>query len=66
MAGYLKINFWTFGLALAVVSIPVFFLRESNPRWAWAYVALIMLMLVITYRTGMSAFANYFSSALKG
>jgi hypothetical protein len=66
MAGYLQINFWTFGLALAIVAVPVFFLRENNPRWAWAYVALILLMLAITYRTGVAAMANYFSRALKG
>jgi hypothetical protein len=66
MAGYLQINFWTFGLALAVVSLPVFFLRENNPRWAWAYVFLILLMLVTFYRTGVAAMANYFSRALKG
>ncbi len=66
MAGYLQINFWTFGLALAVVAAPVFFLRDSNPRWAWAYVFLILLMLVTFYRAGVMTFASFFSRALKG
>jgi hypothetical protein len=62
-AGYKDIPIGTFLFALLIVSIPAFALESSNERsWAWRYTTIIILGMLITNYSGISAFTNYISS----
>jgi hypothetical protein len=64
MAGYQQIPFPRFALALAIVAVPALLLEQHNERWAWAYVALILLGLVIANWSGLSAFSSFVQGVL--
>jgi len=64
--GYQKISFWSFALALAIVSVPALFLNDQNDRWAWSYVALILLGMLLINWSGMGTFFAYLQGAMKG
>jgi lipopolysaccharide export LptBFGC system permease protein LptF len=64
--GYQKISFWSFALALAIVSVPTLFLTDRNETWAWSYVGLILLGMVLLNWPGMSTFFAYLQDAMKG
>ncbi len=59
-------DWWRFALGLAVVSIPAALLENSDSRWAWRYVALILLALVIFYWSGLGQFARFMTRELGG
>jgi len=61
---YSKIGFWRFVLALAVITIPAALLENTNEKWAWRYVLLILLMLIVTQFKGVEAFAAFIRSEL--
>jgi hypothetical protein len=63
---YQKISFWSFALALAIVSVPALFLSEGDDRWAWSYVGLILLGMLLLNWPGMSTFFAYLQNAMKG
>jgi len=65
-AGYRKIPFTRFALAAVVISLPAMLLEQTGrARWAWAYVGLIILMMVVFYADGLSKAASFTSSMLK-
>jgi hypothetical protein len=64
---YVNIPFWKFALGLTITAIPLTFLEQTNPKWAWAYA----LILVLGFATvggnveGLATAANYFSKELQ-
>ena len=65
-AGYRKIPFVRFVLAAAVIAAPAMLLEQTGrARWAWAYVGLILLMMVVFYADGLSKAASFTSSMLQ-
>jgi lipopolysaccharide export LptBFGC system permease protein LptF len=66
MAGYQQISFPRFALALAIVAAPALLLEQHEERWAWYYVALILLGLVIANWSGLSAFSGFVQNTLQG
>jgi hypothetical protein len=64
-AGYQQISFPKFALALTIVSVPALFLEQNDEGWAWGYVLLILLGLMIANWSGLSAFSGFIQGALK-
>lgn len=62
---YSKINLWHFILGAGVVTLPALYLEQANPRWAWRYVALILLMVLVTNPDGVQAFASFVGRSVK-
>lgn len=48
-----------------MIVAPALLLEHSNERWAWAYVTLILIMLMVYYSSGLSQSAAFASSVLK-
>jgi len=63
---YRNIPFWRFVLASVVVLIPAAVLEEQSEQWAWRYVGLILLMMVVTQFSELSAFQRFLSRELRG
>ena len=61
--GYQRINFWRYALGVAVVSLPAFMLEQEDRGWAWRYVALIVLMMVVTNYEGVARFTAFLQRA---
>jgi len=61
---YENIEFWKFGLAIAVTAVPLTFLERTNPRWAWAYVLVLLLGFATANARGLTKASNYFSKEL--
>lgn len=63
---YKNINLLTFALAGVVVSIPLIILQESNEDYAWSYVLLIAVSLLVFYYPQVDEFTRYLASKFKG
>ncbi len=59
-------SWWRFALGLAVVCIPAAMLESRDERWAWRYVALILLALIVFYWRGLSQFSRFMTRELGG
>lgn len=57
---YREISFWKFALGLAVVSVPALLLEaQGEDEWAWRYVGLILIGLIVVNAGGIAAFMNF-------
>jgi hypothetical protein len=63
---YREIGFWRFALGVGIVSIPVLILQREEPRWAWAYVGLLLLTFVVFNTQPLQRAASYFTAELRG
>lgn len=61
---YQGVPFSRFVLAGGIVSVPAFVLADSNPRWAWGYVFLILLMFTVTHYNGLAQAGAYFGKEI--
>lgn len=65
--GLAVLPFWRLVLGAGIVSGPAFALDATgNRRAAWAYVALVLLMLVVTNWETLSEPVSYFQKQLTG
>jgi hypothetical protein len=62
---YREIPFARFALGLGIAAIPVLILEREAPKWAWAYVVLLMLGFLVVNTDAVARGAAYFSSQLR-
>lgn len=56
---YTRLSLTKFLIAAIVVTIPAVILQETNPRYTWTYVGLIMLSIGVFYSGQLGRFVNY-------
>lgn len=63
---YATIPFWQFALAVGVTAIPLTFLEQTSPKWAWVYVLILVLGFAIVGENarGLQKASDYFSREL--
>ena len=61
---YTDINFWRYLLGGIIVLLPAAYLEKQNPKWAWQYVALILLMVIVFHSDGLQGLTSFITSEL--
>lgn len=56
---YKEVGLTGYLLAGVVVSIPAVILTETNPGYAWSYVVLILLALMVFYSPQVKQFTTF-------
>ncbi len=64
---YREIPFWQFGLGVAVAAIPLGILEQTNAKWAWAYVLILVLGFAVVGKNaeGLDKASRYFSREMR-
>lgn len=57
-------SFWRVALAVVIVGVPALGLEQYNSKWAWSYVALILLMFGITHSRALARTGAAFGKEL--
>ena len=61
---YKDISFWRYLLGGFIVLLPAAYLENQNPKWAWQYVALILLMVIVFHSDGLQGLMSFVTSEL--